>query len=816
MSRFALFLRNDPGCIAAQCLRLAGFLFYLLTIMPRMGATPSAISGAISSATPSAATGAAATDSETLLLEVYVNGHPIDKIGEFILRHGKLMARPDELHALGFRLPLSNASETGGLIALSDLPAVTYTIDEVNQVLRVTANDSSLLPTVLQIYGREEPGSHRTIESGTGVTLNYDLAGTFAGSQNGGTGSLDFRAFTPKGIVSSNWLAYAGAASSASGPNTAVRLDSTYTYANANTLRRYSLGDFITSGLSWTRPVHLEGAQILSDFSTRPDLVTFPLPSVSGSAAVPSSLTVLMNGNMVASNQVDAGPFQIPQIPVISGAGTISMTVTNALGQQVTVTQPFYASSTLLAPGLQIFALDAGLTRRFWGSYSNIYGKMAGSAIYRRGLTRKFTVEGSVEDTPGAAMEGAGGVFQIGNLGVVNFAAAASSGSGTTSAQYSAGAQRIGIKFSLGASAIIAGRNYRDIAAMNGAAVTRKQLNGNTSLNTKHYGSVGVAYAGLDQDNSPNPIPPGSTTAQHTKVVSANYSLQVHHMSIYANEFRSFASTGDTNGLQFGITIPFGRRSAVTVSGASDGSGQVQVQKSAPQIGDWGYDAYVSAGDSTHEFAQGQYKSHVGLFTAGIDESAGKTAVRLESQGALSFIDKSLFLSNWVYDSFAVVDTSPIPRVHVLQENRDVGRTNSSGRLLVPDMLSFQLNHIAIDPTDIPADATINNDVRVFRPRDLSGVVLKFPIKFSHAALLQLVDEAGVPIPLGSTVTLQATGALAPLGFDGDVYVEDLSLHNVLIIEKTKGQRCTVAFDYKAIPGEIPSIGPLRCQEKPK
>jgi outer membrane usher protein len=206
----------------------------------------------------------------------------------------------------------------------------------------------------------------------------------------------------------------------------------------------------------------------------------------------------------------------------------------------------------------------------------------------------------------------------------------------------------------------------------------------------------------------------------------------------------------------------------------------------------------------------------VGLFTAGIDESAGKTAVRLESQGALSFIDKSLFLSNWVYDSFAVVDTSPIPRVHVLQENRDVGRTNSSGRLLVPDMLSFQLNHIAIDPTDIPADATINNDVRVFRPRDLSGVVLKFPIKFSHAALLQLVDEAGVPIPLGSTVTLQATGALAPLGFDGDVYVEDLSLHNVLIIEKTKGQRCTVAFDYKAIPGEIPSIGPLRCQEKPK
>jgi outer membrane usher protein len=730
------------------------------------------------------------------------------------MRRGKLMARPDELRALGFRVPLSNASETGGLIALSDLPGVTWSIDEENQVLRLTASDSALLPAVLQLYGREEPGSHRTIESGTGVTLNYDVAGTFAGGQDGATGALDLRAFSPRGIVSSNWLAYAGAISGPSGKNTAVRLDSAYTFADANKLRRYSAGDFITSGLSWTRPVHLEGAQILSDFSTRPDLVTFPLPSMSGSAAVPSTVDVLTNGNLVMTREVDAGPFEIPQLPVISGAGTISMTVTNALGQQVSVTQPFYASSTLLAPGLQIFAVDAGLARRFWGSYSNIYGKMAGTAVYRRGLTRKFTVEGSVEDTPGAAMEGAGGVFQVGHLGVVNFAAAASSGSGTTSALFSAGAQRIGRKFSLGASTIIAGRNYRDIAAMNGAAVPRKQLNGNASLFLKRYGSVGVAYAGLDQDNSPNPIPPGSTTALHSKVVSANYSVQVHHMSIYANEYKYFSSTGDNSGLQVGITIPFGKRSSVTVSAASDGSGQVQAEKSAPQVGDWGYDAYVSAGDSTHEFAQGQYKSSVGLFTAGVDHSAGQTTLRLESQGALSFIDGRLFPSNWVYDSFAIVDTSPIPRVHVLQENRDVGSTNSAGRLLVPDMISFELNHIAIDPTDVPADATVNNDKRAFRPRDLSGVVLKFPIKFSHAALLQLVDEAGVPVPMGSTATLKATGAVVPVGFDGDAYVEDLSLHNELTVEQPNRKRCTVAFDYQPLPGEIPSIGPLRCTEK--
>lgn len=79
-----------------------------------------------------------------------------------------------------------------------------------------------------------------------------------------------------------------------------------------------------------------EGVQVRSDFSMRPDLVTFPLPTVTGSTAVPSTLSVLTDGNLVASSQVGAGPFEVPQLPVTTGAGEITMTVTNALGQQVT------------------------------------------------------------------------------------------------------------------------------------------------------------------------------------------------------------------------------------------------------------------------------------------------------------------------------------------------------------------------------------------------------------------------------------------------------------------------------------------------
>ena len=198
---------------------------------------------------------------QKLLLDVQINGHFIGKIGEFTLWNGKLMARPEELRDLGLRIPATFSVQPGGWIALSELRGVTFTLDRARMVLRLTASDAALLPALLLPEGRESLTARRVIESGTGLTLNYDTTGTFAGSQAGGTSALDFRIFSPQGIVSSDWLAYGGASMSASGTNTAIRLDSAYTYADVNTLRRYCLGDFITSGLAWTRPIHLGGAQ---------------------------------------------------------------------------------------------------------------------------------------------------------------------------------------------------------------------------------------------------------------------------------------------------------------------------------------------------------------------------------------------------------------------------------------------------------------------------------------------------------------------------------------------------------------------------
>jgi outer membrane usher protein len=767
-----------------------------------------------------------------------VNGHPTGKIGEFVQRDSELLARPGELRELGFRVSEPPPSQESDLVPLSTLSGLTFRLDSAAQTLYVTGGGDRLLPQLLEVAG--PAGSNIPVESGTGLTLDYDVIGTAVANQNGGSGLFDLRAFSPWGVASSGLLTYAGANLNGPAPYTAIRLDSAYVYSDADSLRRYRLGDYINGGLGWTRPVRLGGAQIQSDFSMRPDLVTFPLPVVSGSTAVPSTVDVLVNGSRVLSRSVQPGAFEIPQLPVVTGGGSVAMSVTNALGQQVTTTMPFYASSNLLAPGLQSYSAEVGAVRRNWGVLSNDYGALAGSATYRRGMSPMLTVEAHAEGTSGLALGGAGAVVNVGNVGVLNLSVAGT-GLSQPGAQFTIGAQRIGQVVSLGSFASVASRNFRDLATVNGDPVPRRQLNAFASLSLGRFGSVGVAFAGIDRNVATSPITffapgggfigqgtplPGGTVStasgigpflplERARLVSANYTWQVGNLSFYAAGFQDFAKGGG-KGVMLGLTIPIGPRSSAggsVGSGTGGGYAQFQATQSPVLIGDWGYQVYGAAGASNHEFGLGQYKSPWGLVSAGADRVGHQTALHAEAQGAVSFADGGLFASNTINDSFAVVDTAGAEGIRVFNENREVGRTDSAGRLLVPDLRSYDINRLSIDPTDAPVDAAVPFAVREVRPQDRSGIVVEFPVRVTHGALLRLVDEGGKPLPIGSVATLAATHVAVPVGFDGEAYVQDLDRHNNLTIERLDGRRCTVTFDYTPAPGEIRTIGPLTCWE---
>lgn len=777
------------------------------------------------------------SDDVTLMLAVVVNGRPIDLVGDFKRHGGALYATSTELDTLGFKVKLKSPDAD---VLLSGLPGVSYRFDEKTQTLYFIATNAALKPTLIGAgYANTTPDL--PVESGLGAAFNYDVVATMAGGRTVAGGLAEVRVFSPWGVFTSSSIATSGGQYGAQQP--LVRLDSTFSYSDPDTLRRYRLGDVITSGLAWTRPVRLGGMQITTDFSVRPDLVTFPVPTITGTVAVPSSVDVLVNGVQLLSRDLPPGPFEIRQLPVVTGAGNVSVVIHDEVGQQVTQTLPIYASSLLLASGLTAFSAELGAVRVNYGVRSDDYRAPAASFSVRHGVLDWLTVEahgegngpygsqGGVKTTAGA-MAGGGAAVTLGRWGVISLAGAASNSGRHHGGLASASYERVTSVLSFATSVQATSRNFGDIAAASGQPVPRLQTRASVGLALGRFGSLGVAYVGVRQ--SASRVAPGNQYAKRpvdtasgfgivpflpaTKVtlVSVSYSRPVFNQqaSLYATAYRDFSHSG-SSGVLVGLTIPLGRRSNAGVSAGTGSSGNgatFQASQSANDVGDVGWRVQEDAGRPGRQLAEGEYKTPWGLVGVGGDRVAGQTAVRGGAHGSLAYAGGGLFASNTINDSFAVVDTDGAAGVQVLQENRPVGRTGSSGLLLVPNLRSFDANRIAIDPTDVPLDAVMGQTTRMVRPQDRSGVVVRFPVRVSHGALLQLVDASGAAIPMGSIARLGAAAELV-VGYGGELFVNGLQPHDAVQVKLPNGRLCMATFDYKAVTGTLPIIGPILCKE---
>jgi outer membrane usher protein len=768
--------------------------------------------GAAALLTALLAAGGASAAERPLALEVVMNGRATGRVGEFLDRDGVLYALPSELRELGFALP-SDIAAGAEPIPLSSLPNVRAQVNEARQTLIVEAGDAALQPT--ELGGGPSVSLAPMSPGGYGALLNYDLLGAFTGRRSTGGALLDVRAFSPYGVVQSTELADTAPAS---GQKSFVRLDTTYTYAEPNELRRWRAGDVVTGTLSWSRAVRLGGGQVASDFGLRPDLVTYPLPVISAAAAVPSTVDVLVDGIRQFSGPVEPGPFAVRTLPVVTGAGEVAVTVQDALGRQTLITLPFYASAALLKPGLASYSLEAGAVRQNYGLSTNRYTGWAGSGSARYGLTDRVTLESHGEATNGLVLLGGGGALQLGTLGILSAAVSGSSGRGGGGGLISGGFQRISPRLSLSVSGTFSTAGYRDIAAVNGSPAPQSALTASLAYQLGRWGDIGVAYVNQTSRAPPAGPPFGrldrsAITTPQVQLVNASYSVSIGAASVYATGFKDLRR-GSSYGLGIGVSFALGRSTSASVGGSLDSgraSSSVGIAKTALAPNDYGYRLQDSEGAATSRSAEAEFLGSWGRLYGGVDQSSGQITGRAGARGALVLVGRDLFASDQIHDSFAVVRTGGVADVPVLYENRPMGVTDSRGRLLVPSLLSYQNNQLTVDASRLPADIDVGQTSILVRPPDRSGVVVDFRIRKVSAALLRLQDINGQAVPLGSVAKVQGAED-RPVGYDGEAYVTGLRPTNRIEVVLPNGTRCAVQFDYRPVKGDIPVIGPLRCQ----
>lgn len=734
-----------------------------------------------------------------LRLELVVNGVGSGNIVAVEARDGTWLIDAQDLRGVHLRI----ASGTTGPVAINTMPQVQAFYDEAGQRLLLTV-PSEWLPH--QSLGEGASRVRIVPESSFGAVLNYDV---YASGRQSGGGALSLlneaRIFGSFGTLRATSIYRRSLSRSEVGRFT--RFDTGWAYVDDERIQTYEAGDLITRTLASGMPVRIGGFQISRDFAVRPDVITYPLPSFSGTASLPTAVDLFINGHQAAAEKILPGPFTFNGLPYASGSGEAVIVTTDTQGRRFSTSIPFYVSNTLLRPGMSDFAFSAGKLRRNFGLKNFSYGAMVASGAWRQGVTDWLTFEVQGQAARSLVVAGTGATVRLGQFGVVDLSALASHYSSKDRFQISAAYQYNNRLMSLMIRHVRRSYEFRDLGSYEDLSLLspyrETQANASVSL-WDQLGVLGVNY--IETRRRGNLF----------RLAGLNYSKALWERgTLFVSANRDLVRASTSLMLQF--SLPFGRNSAASAGLSRNADDQwrqhISYNKSLRSDGGLGWSGSLAHENNGAVTYQGDitWRTPSVQVQAGGYGRVGQDTVWGSIKGSLVVMDGGIFAANRISDAFVVVSTDGVPDIPVLKENQRVGVTRKDGRLLIPWLTAYYGAKFEIDPLDLPANVSTPVVEQRAAVKLGSGRLLRFPVRKISSATLILHDETGKPLALGAPVA--ANGEVKTyVGWGGVVYLEDATDLEGVTVNLPNGKRCGAAFSLPKGESVTVRLGPLTCR----
>lgn len=765
--------------------------------------------------------------------QVSVNGASTEALAAFGARGEVLHARLATLRELGIDVPAEAmqsvrwaeqepAAPVGERwFELSSLTGLQSEYHADRQTLALTAPLAWLRLSTTMLDSAPGRAERAVAQPGYAFVLNYDASAGADGLGGRRLGMFtESRFTTPWGYLNHTWL-WRHDASADWGGMRGARLD---TYWRSVWPRRgiaLTVGDTFTSQLWGSAGTRMGGVKLEKNFSLQPWRDTAPLTSYLGSSTLPSTVDLYLNGVRRYSQQVPAGPYNLTLPPGISGAGMAQVVTTDALGRTTVVDMPLYGGSGLLAKGLGEWSVEAGYIRKSYGLQGSGYGdRPLLSATARYGLTNRLTGQAHAEAVRGYRQLGLGASWVMGPLGQLNASYASSQYQGRRGAQQSLAfsTQRGGWSFGLGHSQ--SDERFTTMAATLGADPFRPlgQRNRVSSASlgwgSQAMGSWQMSYVRSQQ---------GSAQAEQTAMLGWSRNLG-RRASVYLGAAQGLSGPRQRSFFA-SLSVQLDHRlsaRASTTQGTGGASYQADVRRTASDVGTLGWNLGgqwqrgVDGGRAWHAaWAGAQYNSVYGDGWANMRSGTGHTDWDASWRGGLVWMQGGLFATKTVNDSFAVVSTNGVAGIPVRAQNSVVGVTNQRGRVFVPNLMAFQDNIVSIDTLGLPANMRIERAQAEAVPAERSGVSVRFEVSQRRSVLLTLSDGRGGHAAVGGTVRDAQGQPVAVVGFDGQVFLEDVPAPaaSYQLDLADQGRRCR--FDVAYPPGKVDiilNLGEIACR----
>jgi outer membrane usher protein len=750
-----------------------------------------------------AATWAAATDAPLVtdeeIMVLRINGQEAGS--PLLVRRdadGALLVRTEDFQNLRLKPPQEATVVVDGVayFRLGAAMGADVSFDGATQSAEVTLPADAFMPTVAVL-------ADATLHPATvspGAFLNYNLSTERIADVEVNGALLELGAFDRHGVLTNSMVARDAVERSG-----VTRLDTTFTRDMPERLATLRVGDGISAPGAWGRAVRFGGVQFGTNFATQPTLVTTPFLAARGEAVVPSTVDVFINGQRVARESVQPGPFAIENLPPITGAGELQVIVTDALGRQQVLAQPYYSGPTLLRAGLNEFSFEAGAIRNDYALESFAYGDPFAAATFRRGLTDSFTAEVHAEaQADGANAIGVDAAWQLGTLGVLTTTTAVGADEDDSGWLAGIGIERSGRRLHLFGRTQLASERLVQIGLADLGPHPKQRTFAGGGVDLHRFGTVQLAWGHQSYWDAPR-----------VETLGTSYSLTLGawgYVILFANHTRAQASQTD---LYLGWTMPLGNRRSVgsslsyrpDVPAGEPLEATATLQQNLPAGSGTGY--YLSLSSSDDAQASVSYQGRAGEVGTDYSRRDGVNGWRASALGGVTLTGAGVLPTRWLDESFAVVQVADYPDLTVYVENQPIGRTDAKGRVLLDRLRPYDTNHVSLDPAELPLDASLSNPTALLTPAFRSGAVVRFPITRATAATMRLVQESGDPVPAGAHV--HTPGGDTTVALDGLIFLTDAAGYNEASASWA-GNRCRFAFQRHEDGDPMPDLGEVRCR----
>ena len=662
--------------------------------------------------------------SDKVIVKVYLNTE--DKGERFVLLtpEGDALFLREDLLEMGFK-EISRDSETSiegkNYVSLrSYAPEVTFEIAEREAALRITSAPKLLEKNVADLAHKKPSDVLYTKEST--AFLNYSLGYSMGDD-------FDFAALNVPwevGVNAGGYLGFSGFAyTKTDADEKFVRLFSNVTGDDRVKLRRIVLGDFPAFSGALGSGGILGGLSISSNFSVRPFFVRSPGLDLSGVLETPSKVDLYINDILVRSEHIPAGEFQFLNVPG-TGSGDAVLVVKDVFGSEKRIAAPFYLSTQLLKPGLHDYSYNFGFRREKLGQESFKYGDPAFVGFHRFGFSGIFTAGMRAEADRHVVNFGPTATFVPWRLGETNVSLAVSSGDGHNGYGASLSHFYAGRNISGGVALRGYSREYANLGLSSSLDKLRLDRTFSLGINQKNFGSISVLYSHADFHTAADRW---RASLFYTRRLLHNISLHARASRTYSEEavdevfagLSFFLGTGRSGSLNYQVQDGRATETASLQQNPPLGTGvgyRFLADRSEDQTGDRNI-----GGNAFFEY-HGRY----GIYSADYRRISENDLYDLNVAGGVAFINKSLYFTRPIRDSFALVKVGDLGGVKVNYSNQEVGTTNKNGEVIVPNLISYYYNDLSLEDKDIPVNYKIAETRKYVSPPVRGGGIVKFQV----------------------------------------------------------------------------------------